>query len=373
MTEFWSILGGHTGLTVIAGAALIGALAGVLGAFAVLRRQSLLGDTLSHAALPGVCVGFLVAGAREPLAILAGALGAGALAALAASAIPRVSRLKPDAAMAIVLSGFFAVGVVLLSVVQGRASGAQAGLADFLFGQAAAILRADLIVMAGVATLCLGLIALWWKECQIVAFDPDLARLQGVPAGAVQAGLTALMALAIVVGLQVVGVVLMVALLIAPAVAARLWVERLGPMVILSGAFGAASGIAGALVSAMHRDVATGPVIVLVAVGAVMASLVLAPRRGIIAAWRQSRADRAALDQAAVLAVLRDLARAHGDPAYRAEGGMLDAALGTRSRPALETLARAGLARKVAHPPETTPHWELTEAGLRRIAAGEGG
>jgi manganese/zinc/iron transport system permease protein len=239
MTGLWSTLGGHTGLTVVAGSALIGMVAGVLGAFALLRRQSLLGDTLSHAALPGVCAGFLLAGARDPLAILAGALGAGMLAALAVTAIPRVSRLKPDAAMAIVLSGFFAVGVVLLSVVQGLATGAQAGLADFLFGQAAAILRGDLIVMGAVAALCLGLVALGWKECGIVAFDPDLARVQGIPAGAVQAGLTALMALAIVVGLQVVGVVLMVALLIAPAVAARLWAQRLGAMVILSGVLGA--------------------------------------------------------------------------------------------------------------------------------------
>jgi manganese/zinc/iron transport system permease protein len=369
MTGLWSTLGGHTGLTVVAGSALIGMVAGVLGAFALLRRQSLLGDTLSHAALPGVCAGFLLAGARDPLAILAGALGAGMLAALAVTAIPRVSRLKPDAAMAIVLSGFFAVGVVLLSVVQGLATGAQAGLADFLFGQAAAILRGDLIVMGAVAALCLGLVALGWKECGIVAFDPDLARVQGIPAGAVQAGLTALMALAIVVGLQVVGVVLMVALLIAPAVAARLWAQRLGAMVILSGVLGAVSGIVGAVVSAVHRDVATGPVIVLVAIGGVVASLVLAPRRGMIAVWRRRRAERAALDQGAVLAVLRDLARAHGDPAYRAEAGMLDAALGARSRGALAALARAGLAREVAHPPETTPHWELTEAGRRRLAA----
>lgn len=269
-------------LTVALGTALLGALAGALGPFAVLRRQSLMGDVLSHAALPGICLGFLVAGQRSLPALLAGALLAGLVAAGLIQLILRFTRIKPDAAMGIILSTFFALGVVLLSHIQHSGGAAQAGLSGFLFGQAAAMLASDIRLLSVLAGLTVLVLALFWKDLKLVAFDRDYARALGRPVAAIEALLAATTAVAIVAGLQVVGVVLMVALLIAPAVAARQWVDSLLPMVLLSAALGAAAGVGGAVLSSSARGLATGPVIVLVAAALVLVSLLLSPRRGLL-------------------------------------------------------------------------------------------
>ncbi len=356
--------------TVVLGAALLGAIAGMLGAFAVLRRQSLLGDALAHAALPGVCLGFLIAGARDLGSIMAGAFFTGALAALAMMAITRTTRLKTDAALGIVLSVFFAVGVVLLTYLQGVGGAASAGLASFLFGQAAAILASDLWIMGGVGLAALALVLALWKEFKLVSFDADFARAQGLPVTALEATLTVMVALAIVVGLQLVGVVLMVALLIAPAAAARQWTDRLGVMVALSAAIGALSGAGGALVSATTRGLATGPVVVLIATAAVLVSLMLAPGRGLIWQALAARRARARITEARILRAMQELAQAHGDARYPSEQGMLAASLGQPPDPRnFAALERRGLIRAVPHPPETTRHWELTTQGHDAAAA----
>ena len=351
---------------VLTGAALLGAVSGMLGAFAVLRRQSLLGDALAHAALPGVCLGFLIAGTRDLGSIMAGAFLSGALAALAMMLITRTTPLKTDAALGIVLSVFFAVGVVLLTYVQGLGGAASAGLGSFLFGQAAAILISDLWIMGGVGLLALALVLGFWKEFKLVSFDPAFARSQGFPVTALEALLTVMVALAIVVGLQLVGVVLMVALLIAPAAAARQWTRALGPMVVLSALIGAASGAGGALISATTRGLATGPVVVLIATVAVLVSLLLAPERGLLWQARATRRARARISEDRILGAMQALARTHDDARYKAEQGMLAAALGETPTPArFRALEDRGLIRAVSHPPETTQHWELTEAGAQ--------
>lgn len=350
--------------TVLIGAAMLGAISGMLGAFAVLRQQSLLGDALSHAALPGVCLGFLVAGGRDLGSVLIGAFVTGTLAALLMMLIIRRTTLKVDAALGIVLSVFFAAGIVLLTVIQGQAGSGSLGLMTFLFGQAAAILRGDLWIMGGVGLVALALVLAFWKEFKLVSFDPDFARAQGLPVTWIEAGLTVMVALAIVVGLQLVGVVLMVALLIAPAAAARQWTGSLGAMVLLSGMIGATSGAIGALMSAGTRGLATGPVVVLVATAVVLISLLIAPGRGLVWQWMVSRRARARINDGRVLATLKGLTTAHRDAEYPAERGMLQVALGAKPPAArLNGLERRGLIRRVAHPPETTPHWELTEAG----------
>ncbi|ATX65007.1 metal ABC transporter permease [Roseinatronobacter bogoriensis] len=356
--------------TVLMGAAILGAISGMLGAFAVLRRQSLLGDALSHAALPGICLGFIIAGTRDLGSILMGAFVTGALAALVMMLIVRRTTLKTDAALGIVLSVFFAVGVVLLSWVQGQGGAASAGLASFLFGQAAAILRSDLWIMGGIGLTALALVLALWKEFKLVSFDADFARAQGFPVTGLEAVLTVMVALAIVVGLQLVGVVLMVALLIAPAAAARQWTRTLGPMVVLSAVIGAASGAAGALISAASRGLATGPVVVLIATGIVIVSLLFAPQRGLIWQALAKRRARARISDGRVLTTLQGLAAAHSDANYPAEQGMLEAALGTRAPSAtIAALEQRGLIQPVTHPPETTPHWELTAAGHIEAAA----
>lgn len=346
--------------TVILAASLAGGLAGAMGCFLVLRGQSLLGDVMAHAALPGVVAGFLIAGQRSFAWVLSGALVAGLLAALAVQGLRRLPGVKPDAALGAVLSLFFAAGVVMLSHAQMQPG--SAGLTAFLFGQAAAVLRTDLVPMAVVAVAVLGCVALLWKELRLVAFDPVAARAQGLPVPLLEGVLALLMAATIVLGLTLAGAVLMVALLIAPAVAARPWVHRLAPMLGLAAVLGAAAGVAGAVASARF-GLATGPSMVMAALVPVAVSALLAPGRGLAARLRARRLGRQQIGRDTVLRAMVRLGEAHGDPAYPAEEAMLDAGLGAPARPVLDRLAREGLVARVDHHPETTRHWVLTPRG----------
>lgn len=371
-----ALLSDYTLQNVAMGAAILGAVSGVLGSFAVLRQQSLVGDALSHAALPGVCLGFLVAGARDLGWILAGALLTGGAAALVILGLTRFSRLKTDAAIGAALSVFFAAGVVLLTVIQGMGGASQAGLETFLFGQAAAILRDDLRVMGAIAALALGVVALFWKEFKLVTFDPVFARTLGLPVAVLEVALTVMVALAVVVGLQMVGVVLMAAMVIAPAVAARQWTRRLGAMVWLAAAIGMGSGVAGALASALGEGLATGPLIVLAASAAVAVSILFAPGRGIVWEAAERARERRGLRGRQLLTTLLRLAREHGDPDYPAEQGMLDAYHGLGTRGVLERLEGRGHVARATHMPGEGRHWRLTPEGLaeaERVLAEIGG
>lgn len=365
MSALLELLGDYTIQNVVMGAALLGIVSGVLGCFAVLREQSLLGDTLSHAALPGVCLGFLLAGGRELASILAGALVTGVAAALAMLALTRFTRLKTDAALGIALSLSFALGVVLLTYIQTTGDAGQGGLDAFLFGQAAAILRRDLWLMGGITLFALVLVAALWKELKLVTFDPGFARVAGLPVPLLDAVLTGMIALAIVVGLQMVGVVLMAAMIIAPAAAARQWATSLVGMVLIAALVGLVAGVTGAVLSATGRGLATGPLVVLVAAGIAFASILLAPRRGLLAALWQRRRARRELGRDAVLLTLYRLAAEHGDAGYRVEEGAVDAYHGTPSQLALADLAEQGYVRPCAHMPEEGRHWTLTEDGVR--------
>lgn len=363
-----ALLGDYTLQNVVMGAAMLGLVSGVLGCFAVLRKQSLLGDTLSHAALPGVCLGFIIAGGREMGSILAGALFTGSLAALVMLLLTRMSRLKTDAALGISLSVFFAIGVVLLTYIQGTGNASQGGLDAFLFGQAAATLRSDLWIMAGVSGVALVLVGGLWKEFKLVSFDAEFAATQGLPVTLLEALMTVMIALAVVVGLQMVGVVLMAAMVIAPAVAARQWANKLETMVMLSALFGIVGGVTGALISALGPGLATGPLIILSLSSVVLVSLLFAPHRGFVWEILKLQRDRRQLRHQRVLTTLYQLASHHADRHYRSEKRMVDAYLGTDSRRALERLTARGLITQQtppSHEPGDHKRWVLTPEGCR--------
>ncbi|ALM54459.1 ABC transporter [Halomonas huangheensis] len=362
-------LSDYTLQNVVIGAALLGLVSGVLGSFAVLRKQSLLGDTLSHAALPGICLGFIVSGGRHLGSLLTGALITGALAALAMLWLTRMSRLKTDAALGVTLSVFFAVGVVLLTHIQGSNNASQGGLDAFLFGQAAATLRSDLWIMAAVTITALLLVTALWKEFKLVSFDPQFAACIGLPIAVLESVLTVMIALAVVVGLQMVGVVLMAAMIIAPAVAARQWTHRLERMVMLAALFGIFGGVCGAVISAMGRGLATGPLIILSLSVVVVISLLFAPGRGFVWEIFKMRSDRRALHHQKVLTTLYHLASQHKDPGYRFDQGMLDIYHGTNTRRALQRLAQRGWVSLQSPPPDepaTAPQWILTANGIAK-------
>jgi len=283
----------YTARNVLLGASLLGVVGGVLGCFAVLRRQSLLGDALAHAALPGVCLAYLVTRAKSPAPLFVGALLAGLLGALLILAVVRYSRIKDDSAIGIVLSVFFAVGIVLLTHIQKLSYGNQSGLDKYLFGQAATLMQRDVRLMAILGSAVLVTVVLFYKELKLLCFDREFGASLGFPMRRVEVLLTLLLVTVVVVGLQTVGVVLMVATLVTPAAAARQWTERLGVMLLLAALVGGGAGAVGALLSATVPRLPTGPVIVLASSAVLAASLVLAPRRGMLwAALERTRLVR---------------------------------------------------------------------------------
>lgn len=276
----------YTVRVVALGGSLLGALSGAVGCFAVLRRESLLGDALSHAALPGVAIGFLLAG-RQLGALLVGAGIASWLGLRLVAAILRTTRLKQDAALGIVLASFFAAGIALLTYIQSLPDASQAGLDSFIFGQAAAIIESDIALLGGVGLAVMVVLALLWKEFKLLTFDADFASAAGMRGGLVDALLSTLIVITIVLGLQLAGVILMVGMLIAPAIAARQWTHSLEQMVLLAAALGAFAGGSGAVISALDSDIPTGPMIIVVAFALVALSITLAPGRGVL--WNQLR------------------------------------------------------------------------------------
>ncbi|AWB45888.1 manganese ABC transporter [Paenibacillus sp. CAA11] len=278
---------------ILLGCLLLGLGSGVIGSFAYLRKQSLLGDTLAHAALPGICIAFMLSGIKSVGLFLLGAILSGMLATFGIYAITRYTRIKQDAAMGIVLSVFFGIGVVLMTQIQHSGNGNQSGLDKYMFGQAASMMLVDVYTMAGVSLVLVVLCALLFKEFKLVSFDPGFAKGLGYPVSLLEQLLLLMTVVAVVVGIQAVGVVLIAALLITPAVGARYWSDKLGWMVNLAGIFGAVSGAAGTLISSGLSNLPTGPVTVLAATALFAVSALIAPKRGALAKLLERRRVRA--------------------------------------------------------------------------------
>jgi manganese/zinc/iron transport system permease protein len=279
---FSDLLFDYTLRTVALGSIFLGAVSGAFGAFAVLRRQSLLGDAMSHAALPGIVIAFLLTRSKEPLIMVIGAVIAGWAGTLVILRMTAGSRIKYDSALSLVLSVFFGLGLVLLTYTQRLPDARQAGLDKFLFGQAATMLTRDVLTIAVLGGISMILLALFWKEFKILSFDPGFATSLGFPVRGLDILLTTLLVVAIMIGLQAVGVVLMSAMIVAPAVAARQWTDRLDRMVMLSAFLGALAGLSGTLISSLLAGFSTGPTIVLCASVIVFISILFAPNRGLV-------------------------------------------------------------------------------------------
>lgn len=276
---------------VLIGTMLLGIASAVVGSFAVLRKQSLVGDAVAHAALPGVCAAYFVVGERNFAAFLAGALVFGVLAAAFVTFVKAWTRVKEDAAIGLAIGGFFGLGIVLSRVIQNQPAGNRAGLDSFIFGKAASMVASDAKLILVVAATVLGATLVFYKEFKLLCFDREFAAGQGWPTVPLDLLLMALVCICTVVGLPAVGVVLMVALLIIPPVAARFWTNRLGTMLAFAAVFGGASGLLGTILSAtvptpagaLSRGWPTGPLIVLTAALIFTVSLLCAPKRGLVA------------------------------------------------------------------------------------------
>lgn len=267
---------------VLSGCVILGVSAGMIGCFAFLRKRSLLGDALSHAALPGVCVAFMLTGTKNPLIILTGAMLSCWLGALAVEFIVRYTRCKEDSALGMVLSVFFGLGILLLTRIQQSGNASQAGLDKFLFGQAASLIGRDVWVLGVAGGVTIALVLLFYKEFKVLSFDPAFAQAVGLSVRSIEILLATLIVLSVSVGLQAVGVVLMAAMLVTPAAAARYWTDRLSTMLFLAALIGGVSGALGAYISYLGPHMPTGPWMVVAVTTLFLVSFLFAPRRGVL-------------------------------------------------------------------------------------------
>lgn len=295
---------GTTDLVVFA-AILLGVTCGLLGCFIVLRRQSLLGDAIGHAVLPGVCVGFLTAGTRSTPALLLGALVAGLLAAALIGLLQRTTNLKTGECMGVVFTGFYGLGIVLLKLIQNgfklwgadSVNSGQAGLDKFLFGQIVSINTTDVAWMAGIAAVAILGVIVFWRRLAVSSFDEAFAFSIGLPVRWIHYLLTGLVTVAIVISIQAVGVVLVSAMLVTPAATAYMLTDRLHRMAVLSAFFGATAGVLGAFFSLFGQDLPTGAFMVLAAGVLFAGAFLYAPRHGLVPRllrlWQRRRTTQA--------------------------------------------------------------------------------
>ena len=351
----------YTMRTVALGSACLGIVSGSLGTFALLKRQSLLGDAISHAALPGIALAFLLTGTKNTLILMIGAGVAGWVATLCIIGIINNTVLKDDTALGLILSVFFGFGLVLLTYIQKLPNASQAGLDTFLFGQAAALLEKDIVIIIFLGIIVIFINFVFWKELKVMCFDPEFGKSLGFPMKALDILLVTLLVVAIILGLQTVGVILMSALIISPAAAARQWTNKLGVMVGLSAFFGAISGISGSLISSSMKKMPTGPVIVVCMSVIVFISLFFAPNRGLLWQKLKNISNRRQIKLQAVLSDLfclyqqhDDLERSHHIDVMRA---MSQGHGGTDK--SLAEMQKKGWALE-----EKKNYWKLTEQGL---------
>ena len=278
---------------VLFGSGLVGVCCGLLGAFLMVRRLAMLSDALSHAVLPGVVLGYLWSGEKDPLAIFICATLVAFLGACTIQLLRQTTKHKEDAALGFVLAAFFGVGICLLSMVQNLSPLNISGLNNFLFGQAAALLFEDIVLLCFVTLLSVSAVVFLYKEFMLVSFDLEFARIVGLPVRFLHYGLILLLAFTIVASLQAVGVVLVSAMLIIPAATAYLLTDRFLWMLVLSALLGMISSVLGVFVSFLGGSLPTGPVSVLVASTLFLLALLLAPRNGVLTRLRKKYLDAA--------------------------------------------------------------------------------
>lgn len=288
--ELFDILTDPTFRTVFLGTSAIGAVSGALGCFAYLRRQSLIGDVIAHSSLFGVMLFFLLSywitgtGSKSMFLLVPGAIVAGVVALGLNQLLVKYTSVRKDSSLGVMLALFFGGGIVLLKwtqSVQPTIPG-QRGLESYLFGMAAAMTRSDLYMIGIIGVASILVLLLFWKELKAYTFDTLFSRTVGFKAAALDTILIVLLVNGIVIGIQCIGVVLMIAMLVTPAAAARQWTRSLGSMVSLAAIFGAISGALGTWISASFENMPTGPVIVLTSASIFVVSILFAPGRGVL-------------------------------------------------------------------------------------------
>jgi len=347
-------------VSVVVGAILLTASSAVVGTFTFLKKKALVGDAVAHSVLPGICLAFILSGTKNPIWMILGAFLTGWISLVIIDHITTKSKIKEDTAIALILSVFFGIGILMLTNIQHSGNPAQTGLDSFLFGKAAALVGQDLIVFGIVAVILIITVALFFKELKLIAFDSNYAKALGLPVKALDLLLTSLTVLAVVTGIQAVGVVLMAAMLITPAAAARFWTNDVFKMTLIAALLGGISGLSGAYVSYVAPAMPTGPWIVIIISVIAIVSFFIAPKRGIFARSIQQRKLQRLIMDENLLKELYHLGEKDEDP-YK--GRTVDEIIEERFFPkkklkiALMRLKRQGFLEK------KQGYWSYTEAG----------
>lgn len=279
-------------LVVAIGTVILSVASGVIGCISVHKGQSLIGDAVGHSAFPGIVLAFMIFRTRDPFTLTLGALFSGALSYALIQLVSRNTKVKLDASLAVFLSGFFGLGMVLKSYIQGNsdfAGASQSGLSNYIFGQASYMMQKDIYLILGVSVVALTLLFLFYKEIKVFVFNEEYAQTIGLKVSVMYAILLLMIMSLISVGLKVVGAILISSLLIIPAVAANQWSTKFGTVLFLSGLFGGVSAFIGTLISSLYKGMSTGPTIILVMGVLALVSMVIGPR-GVIARMRRGSA-----------------------------------------------------------------------------------
>ncbi len=350
-------------VAVVVGAVLLTASSAVVGTFTFLKKKALVGDAVAHSVLPGICLAFILSGTKNPVWMIIGAFITGWLSLVIIDHITTKSKIKEDTAIALILSVFFGIGILMLTNIQHSGNAAQTGLDSFLFGKAAALVGKDLIVFGAVAVILIVTVALFFKELKLIAFDSNYAKAMGIPVKWLDLLLTSLTVLAVVTGIQAVGVVLMAAMLITPAAAARFWTNDVFKMTLIAAIMGGISGLSGAYVSYVAPAMPTGPWIVMIISVIAIVSFFIAPKRGIFSRSLQQRKLQRLIMDENLLKELYHLGEKDRDP-YK--GRTVAEIIEERFFPkkplkaALRRLKRQGFLK------EKTGEWSYTEVGKQK-------
>lgn len=373
MQQFWEFISlqDTTVRSIVIGAILLAISSSMVGCFTLLRKRALVGDAVAHSVLPGICIAFMLHGTKNPFVLLIGAFIAGWISLVAIDYITSKTRIKEDTAIGLVLSIFFAVGIMLLTGIQNSDAGlynatseyssSKSGLSNFLFGNAASISQLDVYVFGGVAVILIIVTFIFYKEFKMLSFDETFTTSIGFPVRTLQLIMTTLTVFAVVIGIQSVGVVLMSAMLITPAAAARFWTNRLGVMIMVSVLIGVFSSLAGSYISYVSSS-PTGPWIVVVLSILAVISFFIAPKKGIITRMISQRKFKNKIVEENILKALFQLGETeHNFYIERTEDQLL------AKREMLPSQLKLGLRRLKMHrfiKKSGTGRFNLTKAGF---------
>ncbi|MFT6716170.1 MAG: manganese/zinc/iron transport system permease protein [Saprospiraceae bacterium] len=346
---------------VLIGTLLLGTAAGMVGTLVVLSKKTLIIDAISHSMLPGICIGFLLSGVKNPLYLMGGGMASATLAVYLIGEISKRSKIKMDAAIAITLSILFSFGVIMLNVVQNTGNPNQSGLNDFLFGKAASMLREDLYLFGGLSLIAFICLPLFFRHFKISLFDPIFAQSIGIKRFMIQSVISFLIIITAAAGVQTVGIILISAMIIAPASASLLWTNDFKKTLIYAGIIGATCSIIGVFISYLSPKMPTGPWIVVTLASVSILSVLFSPN-GLLVKQLQIRKNRKNILRENVLKTVYKLK----EKIKRSSQGVSTEQVSNyrptairKVRRALKYLKRKGLIIKGGD------FWSLTEKGMK--------